>query len=348
MAKFCGECGTPLDPETGLCPNCNGDCNSQFPRQIKTDNPRKPRCLLIVIVLLAVILGAVYGLNHFGVIRLPQFLCLHEWQDATCTSAKTCRLCEKTEGEPLGHDWQPATCTTMQSCRVCNATKGTPKGHTFGEWKESNDILHAEQHRVRSCTVCGSVTDEYDKALTSFTKDNLFIFSAQEFIDRMEYYAKEFYPDLWYTFESIDTGTEGDALFVHMYLDESSPVVYGLSFRGADGAVLTQKDVNTSQILVVGLEKMCEIDVQTGDGLSPIDFQLAEAFYQACDPVVSEDDLYTQQLMHLCTFANWMDFSEPIGYAEMNGIQYVFQYAIKGSGEQYVDVESIQAYVAEQ
>ena len=29
--------------------------------------------------------------------------CEHEWEDATCTQAKTCTLCGETEGEPLGH-----------------------------------------------------------------------------------------------------------------------------------------------------------------------------------------------------------------------------------------------------
>lgn len=122
----------------------------------------------------------------------------------------------------------------------------------------------------------------------------------------------------------------------------------GLTFRGANGAYFLKKDLNTSQIQGVCLEKMCEIDVKTGDGLDPIDFQLAEAFYRACDPVVSEDDLYTQQLMHLCTFANWVDNNEPIGNTEMNGIQYAFQYSIGKSGGQYIDVESIQAFAAEQ
>ena len=348
MAKFCGGCGTQLDPETGLCPNRDCNCNSKAPRQIETGNPPKPRCLLIVIVLLVVTLGTTYGLNHLGVIKLPRFLCLHEWQDATCTFSETCRLCGKSRGEPLDHDWQPATCTTMQSCRVCSATKGTPKGHTLGDWRESNDILHAKLHREQSCTVCGSVINEYDEALTSFTNDNVFIFSPQEFIDRMERYAKESYPDFRYTIDSINTGSAGNALFIRVYPNESSTVVYGLSFRGANGAYFLKTDLNTSQIQGVCLEKMCEIDVKTGDGLDPIDFQLAEAFYRACDPVVSEDDLYTQHLMHLCTFANWVDNNKPIGNTEMNGIQYAFQYSIGKSGGQYIDVESIQAFAAKQ
>ena len=91
---------------------------------------------------------------------------------------------------------------------------------------------------------------------------------------------------------------------------------------------------------------MCQINVKTGDGLEPIDFKLAEAFYRACDPGVTEDDLYSQQVMHLCTFANWMDFSEPSGQNMMNDVQYVFEYAISKLDEDYIDVESIQANAA--
>lgn len=226
----------------------------------------------------------------------------------------------------------------MRYCRKCG--KELPPTAKFcgycGEQVQKEKSTH-KKHPVMSVA-----------ALTSFTDDNVFIFSPQEFIDRMERYAKESYPDFRYTIDSINTGSAGNALFIRIYPDESSTVVYGLSFRGANGAYFLKKDMNTSQIQGVCLEKICEIDVKTGDGLDPIDFQLAEAFYRACDPVVSEDDLYTQQLMHLCTFANWVDNNEPIGNTEMNGIQYAFQYSIGKSGGQYIDVESIQAFAAKQ
>ena len=32
-------------------------------------------------------------------------VCEHKWNDATCTSAKTCSLCGKVDGEPLGHNY---------------------------------------------------------------------------------------------------------------------------------------------------------------------------------------------------------------------------------------------------
>ena len=47
----------------------------------------------------------------------------HEWNDATCTSPKTCR-CGATEGEALGHDYSDATCYEPQTCKNCGETLG--------------------------------------------------------------------------------------------------------------------------------------------------------------------------------------------------------------------------------
>ena len=71
--------------------------------------------------------------------------CKHEWQDATCTTPKLCKLCGEGEGEPLGHDWQEATCTTVKSCRRCGRTEGDPLGHV---WQDASCT------EPKTCTVC--------------------------------------------------------------------------------------------------------------------------------------------------------------------------------------------------
>ncbi|MGM9631855.1 MAG: hypothetical protein ACI3XL_02030 [Eubacteriales bacterium] len=50
----------------------------------------------------------------------------HDWNDATCTSPKTCKNCETTDGEALGHTWVEATYTDPKTCSVCGATEGEP------------------------------------------------------------------------------------------------------------------------------------------------------------------------------------------------------------------------------
>lgn len=72
--------------------------------------------------------------------------CDHQWQDATCDAPRTCALCEKTEGEPLGHSWQDATCSEPQTCNACGKTEGDPLGHSW---------LAATCDAPQTCDICG-------------------------------------------------------------------------------------------------------------------------------------------------------------------------------------------------
>ena len=60
--------------------------------------------------------------------------CDHEWMAATCTTAKTCQLCNEVEGEALSHTWQEVTCETAKTCSSCNLTEGEALGH---DWQEA-------------------------------------------------------------------------------------------------------------------------------------------------------------------------------------------------------------------
>lgn len=71
--------------------------------------------------------------------------CKHEWQDATCTTPRLCKLCGEGEGETLGHDWQEATCTTVKTCARCGRTEGDPLGHV---WQDATCT------EPKTCTVC--------------------------------------------------------------------------------------------------------------------------------------------------------------------------------------------------
>ena len=57
----------------------------------------------------------------------------HQWNDATCTTLKTCTVCGTTEGEMLPHNWEDATCITAKTCKTCGATEGEALGHTPAE-----------------------------------------------------------------------------------------------------------------------------------------------------------------------------------------------------------------------
>ncbi|MBD5463612.1 MAG: hypothetical protein HDR24_11265 [Lachnospiraceae bacterium] len=101
----------------------------------------------------------------------------HEWQEATCTTPKTCSVGGETEGEPLGHTWIEATCVEPKHCSVCGETEGEalehawvdatcaePKhcsacGETDGEPLE-HTLTEANYQQPATCEVCGETVGE--------------------------------------------------------------------------------------------------------------------------------------------------------------------------------------------
>ena len=83
--------------------------------------------------------------------------CQHDWVNATCTAAKTCTVCNATEGEALGHDWAEATCNDPKTCKRenCDVTEGDALGHSFTNYTSNNDA---------TCTSDGTKTAICDNA----------------------------------------------------------------------------------------------------------------------------------------------------------------------------------------
>lgn len=78
----------------------------------------------------------------------------HNWTAANCTTAKTCSICDKTEGSALGHDWADATCTTPKTCKRtgCTATYGSSLGHEWAtDWTTDNN-QHWHKCNRTGCT----------------------------------------------------------------------------------------------------------------------------------------------------------------------------------------------------
>lgn len=72
--------------------------------------------------------------------------CKHEtWNEANCTTPKTCAECGETEGEALGHSWMAATCEAPKTCENCALTEGEALGHTWVE---------ADCEHPQTCSVC--------------------------------------------------------------------------------------------------------------------------------------------------------------------------------------------------
>lgn len=118
----------------------------------------KNRLLASVLCLLMVVF-CVVGLTACGGDK-----CTHQWGEwstttnATCTEAGTqerkCAECGEPETstiDALGHDWNEATCSTPKTCKNCSATEGVSLGHTPNA--DDGDCTTAI-----ACSVCGEVT----------------------------------------------------------------------------------------------------------------------------------------------------------------------------------------------
>lgn len=105
---------------------------------------KKPKKKLGIALLVSVALFLLYCL-------VPSASCEHEWQEATCTTPKTCVKCGKTEGGLLDHEWQDATCMAPRTCKNCGATEGDVVDH---EWQEATCT------EPKTCKVCGKTEGE--------------------------------------------------------------------------------------------------------------------------------------------------------------------------------------------
>ena len=95
----------------------------------------------------------------------------HTWADATCDTAKTCTVCNATEGEALGHTWTNATCTAAKTCTVCNATEGEALGHKFGDWATVKEPTYTTEGQAERVCACGEKETKTLEKLTYLLGD---------------------------------------------------------------------------------------------------------------------------------------------------------------------------------
>ena len=78
----------------------------------------------------------------------------HSWQDATCTTPRTCSVCRLTEGTENGHSWLDATCTEPKTCSVCQLTEGEPVDHLMVHLETVPPTCSAEGYDLYECDYC--------------------------------------------------------------------------------------------------------------------------------------------------------------------------------------------------
>lgn len=100
--------------------------------------PAKPKKSKLPLILSAAVLA---------VALIVCFFTVHIWEDASCSRAKHCVLCGKTQGRALPHEFEPATCEDPEICAICGAAGEEALGHAWVE---------ASCASPRTCSVCGA------------------------------------------------------------------------------------------------------------------------------------------------------------------------------------------------
>ncbi len=135
----CQNCGTIIDSDSRFCEKCGTQIKQ--PEIIVKPESNSSNFKKYILAAFTLILIGTIGFMIFGI-------CHHNWNEATCTSPRTCSKCEKTEGDPLGHSWVDATCTDAKHCSVCDEVIGEAKGH---EW------VNATCTTPKTCKLCNLV-----------------------------------------------------------------------------------------------------------------------------------------------------------------------------------------------
>lgn len=153
MANFCGNCGSRLDANTGLCPKCD---KKKLSGTVHAD-PIPPAYITVLLLVMVIILVFVLKIIFPGYFDATnQAKCNHEWEPATCVQAKTCALCGAVEGDPLSH--------------------------VSDTWTEDLDSISCKLARSVNCRNCGIQLESEEVTLDSFVKDNTFVFTPQQFM----------------------------------------------------------------------------------------------------------------------------------------------------------------------
>lgn len=164
----CPECGKEISDKSEMCVGCGYLLKQNLRQKEKRKTKKAPIIIIcIVIFLIAMVIGSycyVMYMNDWdfdevsNTIVNKNYSCIlgHDWQEATCTTAKKCLVCGYMIGNPLGHTWREATCTEPKTCTTCWITEGKALGHST---------------RMGTCTRCNNVISELDEEWTKIVND---------------------------------------------------------------------------------------------------------------------------------------------------------------------------------
>lgn len=254
--------------------------------------------------------------------------CDHVWTEADCLNPKTCSNCQETEGDPLGHDWSAATCQAAKTCSRCTATEGEPTGHAPGEWNEVIDMVTCSGSREQYCASCNEIISSETVSLSTLVQDDLFLFTPEEFMERLALIAKLYIDEFTYEFVPSATGLQ-----VLAYANGKQSVI---QFFHSDTTALAGNETDASEVWCVSLIAIGESDS---------DFRLC--FLMACDPTLDKDAAFDTDMNLSAAFLSAAGSGEPFEYYQQNHLLFESNYIAEGALGQDYSMSMVNIYASD-
>lgn len=226
------------------------------------------------------------------------------------------------------HNWTEADCVTAKTCSECQATEGAPLGHTPDQWQESFDPVTATVTKTQHCTVCNECTASETAPLTTMIRDEGFLFTPKEFLERLVALAEQYADEL-----SYEPSTNTGFLAYSLYCNDTQ---YLLQFFRQDTTPLLPKESDVAEVWCVSLSV-------TGDS----DKDLWHCFYMACDPALDKESALQVDVASATALFNAANNGEPAGYYQQNDLLYeriLFSGEIMGLSE---DLHLVNIYASD-
>ncbi|MBQ4565327.1 MAG: hypothetical protein IJA48_03165 [Oscillospiraceae bacterium] len=205
------------------------------------------------------------------------------------------------------HRWREADCLSPKTCESCGETEGEALGHSPGEWTETIDITACTIEKEQLCTRCGIQTGTETEVLDSLIRDELFLYTPEEFMARMAAIAEAYNDPFTYQITDSETG-----LMVEVQTGETAAF---LQFFYADTSTFTYEDRNSRKVWCTSLIFYTEADAN-----------LQHYYLMAVDPTLDQDGAFQTQVAAFTAYANATLEGTAFGYYEQNGILFEYSY----------------------
>lgn len=251
MANYCGKCGSPLDKRTGRCPEC--DKNKLL--GTKKTTPKIVLVYIVVFLLLAAVLVLFCFRNnasdHSGVAQPPK----------------------------CNHKWESVTCAQTTSCTLCGEVKVIPLTHVPGEWTDDLNPISCKLTRSVNCANCGALLEREEETLDSFVKDNAFVFTPRQFLERFTQIVELQFGTASYEVTPSDYG-----MIVNFYYGNNQTSL--LNFLHSDMTAVSDKELDQKDVYCVSA--FFPPNPGAANNASCM-----EEFLKACDPKLDDDHAFT-------------------------------------------------------